>query len=151
MGATKRRLKQDLAAALRAKDETAKTNIRMMMGAITVEEVAGDSARELSDAEELAVITREMRKRREASAIYAEAGRAELAEKEAAEADFLAAYLPAPLTEDELAALVDEAVADLGHAPTMKDMGALVKAVGARADGRAEGKQIAALVRAKLG
>jgi uncharacterized protein YqeY len=151
MGATKRRLKQDLAAALRAKDETAKTNIRMMMGAITVEEVAGDSARELSDAEELAVITREMRKRREASAIYAEAGRAELAEKEAAEADFLAAYLPAPLTEDELSALVDEAVADLGHAPTMKDMGALVKAVGARADGRAEGKQIAALVRAKLG
>ena len=151
MGATKRRLKQDLAAALRAKDETAKTNIRMMMGAITVEEVAGDSSRELSDAEELAVITREMRKRREASAIYAEAGRAELAEKEAAEADFLAAYLPAPLTEDELSALVDEAVADLGHAPTMKDMGALVKAVGARADGRAEGKQIAALVRAKLG
>lgn len=150
MGATKTRLKTDLAAALRAKDETAKTNIRNMMAAITVEEVAGASARELSDAEELAVLNKEMKKRRESAEIYAEAGRPELAEKETAEADFIAGYLPAPLTAEELTAMVDEAVAGLDHEPTMKDMGALVKAVGAKADGRAEGKEIAALVRARL-
>lgn len=150
MGATKTRLKSDLAAALRAKDETAKTNIRNMMAAITVEEVAGATARELSDAEELAVLNKEMKKRRESAEIYSEAGRPELAEKETTEANFIAGYLPAPLTPGELAAMVDEAVAGLDHEPTMKDMGALVKAVGAKADGRAEGKEIAALVRARL-
>lgn len=150
MGATKTRLKSDLAAALRAKDETAKTNIRNMMAAITVEEVAGATARELSDAEELAVLNKEMKKRRESAEIYSEAGRPELAEKETTEANFIAGYLPAPLTPGELAAMVDQAVAGLDHEPTMKDMGALVKAVGAKADGRAEGKEIAALVRARL-
>lgn len=150
MGATKDRLKTDLAAALRAKDEQAKTNIRMMMAAISVEEVAGDTARELSDAEELAIINKELKKRRESAAIYGDAGRAELAERETAEAEFIAAYLPTPLTTEEISALVDEAVAALDAPPTMKDMGALVKAVTAKADGRAEGKEIAGLVRAKL-
>ena len=148
MGATKDRLKTDLAAALRAKDEAAKTNIRMMMAAITVEEVAGATARQLSDAEELAVVNKEMKKRREAAQIYADAGRPELAEKEAAEAEIIAAYLPTPLTADELSRLVADAVAGLDHEPSMKDMGALVKAVTAQADGRAEGKEIASLVRA---
>jgi len=151
MAATKDRLKRDLAAALRAKDEAAKMNIRMMMGAITVAEVAGDTARELSHAEELAVVTKEMRQRRDAAATYAEAGRADLAEKESAEAEFISRYLPAPLTEDELVALVDDAIAALGEAPTMKHMGAIVKAVGAKAEGRADGKQIATLVRSRLG
>ncbi|MFT3889932.1 MAG: GatB/YqeY domain-containing protein [Arachnia sp.] len=150
MAATKDRLKQDLAAALRAKDEAAKTNIRMMMGAITVAEVAGDTARALSDAEELAVVAKEMRQRRDAAATYADAGRTDLAEKETAEADFISRYLPAPLTEEEIVALVDEAIAALGEAPTMKHMGAVVKAVNAKAEGRAEGKQVAALVRARL-
>lgn len=150
MGATKDRLKKDLAVALRAKDEAAKTNIRMMLGAITVEEVAGDVARELSDAEELGVITKEAHKRRDSAATYADAGRADLAEKEASEAEFIAQYLPAPLTADELTALVDEAVAALDEAPTMKHMGSLVKAVSAKAEGRAEGKEIAALVRARI-
>lgn len=150
MGATKDRLKKDLAAALRAKDEAAKTNIRMMLGAITVEEVAGAVARELSDAEELAVITKEAHKRRDSAATYADAGRADLAEKEAAEAEFISGYLPAPLSPAELTAIVDEEVASLGQAPTMKDMGTLVKAVSAKAAGRAEGKEIAALVRARI-
>lgn len=151
MAATKDRLKADLAAALRAKDETAKTNIRMLMGAIGVEEVAGDTARELNDAEELAVITREMRKRKDSAETYAEAGRQDLADKEAAEAEFIATYLPTPLSPDELAQMVDDEIAALGEAPTMKHMGSLVKAVGAKAEGRAEGKEIAALVRARLG
>lgn len=150
MAATKTQLKNDLADALRAKDEFAKSVIRMMMAAITVEEVAGDVARELSDEEEIAVITKEQRKRRDSAATYAEAGRPELAEKEEREAEFMATYLPAPMTEDEVRALVDEEVAAVPEA-TMKHMGAIVKAVNAKVAGRAEGRLVAQLVRAALG
>ena len=134
MAATKTRLKAELAKALRAKDEFTKSTIRMMLAAITVEEVAGKVARELSDAEELAVITKERRKRLDSAATYAEAGRPELAEKENAEAEFMAGYLPAPLTDEELGALVDAEIAKVraaGETPTMKHMGAVVKAVNA--------------------
>lgn len=150
MAASKTRLKQDLAAAMRAKDEVAKTTIRSLLAAITVEEVAGDTPRELTDAQEQDVIHQELRKRRDSAETYAGAGRPELAEKESAEAEIIAAYLPAPLTSDELSALVDEAFAELSERATMKQMGALVKAVSAKADGRAEGKEIAALVRQRL-
>lgn len=153
MGATKDRLKTDLAAALRAKDEAAKSNIRMMMAAISFEEVAGDTPRALSDAEELAVINKELRKRKDSAETYAAAGRPELAAKESSEAEFIATYLPAPLTETELQAIVDEEVAALaaaGEEPGMKHMGRLVKAVNARADGRADGGTVAARVRAAL-
>ena len=150
MGASKDRLKKDLAAAMRAKDEAAKSTIRMVLAAIGVEEVAGATPRQLSDAEEQDVIHKEMRKRRDSAETYAEAGRQELADKETGEAEFIARYLPTPLTHDEIVALVEEAVAGLGEPATMKHMGALVKAVSTKAEGRAEGKEIAALVRAKL-
>lgn len=150
MGASKDRLKKDLAAAMRARDEAAKSTIRMVLAAIQVEEVAGAEPRSLSDAEEQDVIHKELRKRRDSSETYASAGRTDLADKEAAEAELIATYLPAPLTPDELSALVDEAFAELTQPPTMKQMGTLVKAVTARADGRAEGKEIAALVRGRL-
>ena len=153
MGSTKKQLKSDLADALRAKDEFAKSNIRMLMAAITVEEVAGDSPRELSDPEELDVVAKEQRKRRDSAATYADAGRSDLADKESAEAEYMARYLPAPLNTDEVEALVAEEVAVLrarGETPTMKHMGALVKAVNARAAGRAEGKVVAGLVRSAL-
>lgn len=153
MATTKDRLKKDLAVALRAKDEHAKTTIRMMRAAISNEEIAGASPRELSNDEEITVITKEMRKRRESAAIYAEAGREDLAEKETAEADFMMSYLPAPLTDGELAEIVAEEVQkvrDAGDEPSMKHMGAIVKAVNARAAGRVEGSVVAAQVRAQL-
>jgi len=153
MAATKTRLKAELAKALRAKDEFTKSTIRMMLAAITVEEVAGKVARELSDGEELAVITKERRKRLDSAATYAEAGRPELAEKENAEAEFMAAYLPTPLTDEELEALVEAEVAKVraaGETPTMKHMGALVKAVNAAAAGRAPGAEVAARVKAAI-
>ncbi|MCC2592773.1 GatB/YqeY domain-containing protein [Tessaracoccus sp. OS52] len=154
MGASKERLRTDLAAALRAKDELAKTNIRALLAAIGHEEVAGDVARELSDEEELAVITREQRKRRDSAQTYADAGRKDLADNETAEAEFIARYLPQPLTDAELQALVDEevqALRDGGDSPTMKQMGSIVKAVNVRAAGRADGATVARLVRAALG
>lgn len=154
MASTTDRLKKDLAEAMRAKDEHAKTTIRMMMGAIRNEQVAGEQARELSDAEELAVITKEMRKRREAATTYYEAGREDLAEKETAEAEFMTRYLPAPLTDAELETIVTEEVGKVratGEEPSMKHMGAIVKAVNARAEGRADGGVVAQRVRAQLG
>ncbi len=150
MGATKDRLRQDLAIAMRAKDDAAKGTIRMMLAAIRVDEVAGDAQRELSDAEELTVLTKEMRKRVDSAETYAAAGRTDLAEQETSEAEFIAGYLPAPLTEQELTELVDAEIAALDDPPTMKQMGTLVKAVAARAEGRAEGKAIAAMVRSRL-
>lgn len=149
MGSLKTRLREDLVVALRAKDEAAKTNIRLTLGAIQMEEVAGESARELSDAEELALVQREVRKRRDAAEAYAAGGRPELAAKENAEADWLSRYLPAPLSEDEVRAIVDEEVARVEGA-SLKQMGQIIKAVNARVAGRAEGKLVAAAVRAAL-
>ena len=149
MGSLKTRLREDLAAALRAKDEAAKTNIRLTLGAIQVEEVAGETARELSEAEELAVVQREVRKRRDAAEAYAAGGRPELSAKENAEADWLSRYLPPPLSEDEVRAIVDEEVAQAEGA-SLRQMGQIIKAVNARVAGRAEGKLVAAAVRAAL-
>ena len=106
MGATKERLKNDLASALRAGDEISKTTIRALLTAIKSEEVAGDVARALTDAEELTVVTREGRKRRDSAATYADAGRQDLAGREEAEAAIIAAYLPQPLSEEELRVLI---------------------------------------------
>lgn len=155
MGEIKNRLRTDLTAAMKARDEFAKSTIRMALGAIQYAEVAGEQARELTDAEELAVLTKEQRSRAESADTYAAAGRPELAEKEAAEAEFLARYLPQPLAEDELIAIVDAEVAaaeaELGAQPTMKQMGAIVRAVNEQVAGRADGKTVATLVRARLG
>lgn len=153
MASTKNQLKGDLARALRAKDEHTKTTIRALMAAISHEETAGKQPRELTDAQELAVLTREMRKRRESAATYAEAGRQDLAGREESEADFIATYLPAPLAEDELDAMVTEEVNRVrqsGQTPSMQNMGAVVRAVNERAAGRAEGAVVAAKVKSQL-
>ncbi|MDR0959624.1 MAG: GatB/YqeY domain-containing protein [Propionibacteriaceae bacterium] len=149
MAEFKDRLRTDLTAAMKAKDALTTQTLRMAMAAIANEEVAGKQARELSAAEEQAVLTREVRKRRESATVYADAGRAELAEKETAEADLLAAYLPAPLSEDELDAIVAEEVGNVPDA-TIKQMGLIIKAVNARVQGRAEGSVVAAKVKAAL-
>lgn len=154
MGEIKARLQADLTAAMKARDEFAKSTIRMALGAIQYAEVAGDQARELSATEELAVLSKEQRSRTESAQTYAEAGRPQLAEKEAAEAEFLARYLPQPLSEAELVEIVDAqvaaAAAELGGPPTMKQMGAIVRAVNEQVTGRADGKTVAGLVRQRL-
>jgi len=148
------RLKADLTAAMKAGDAGAKSALRMAIAAMQNAEVAGESIKALTEQEELAVLTREVKTRRESAETYAGAGRPELAEKETAEADFLSRYLPQPLTDEELAALVDAQVeswtAENGASPTMKDMGALVRAVNEKVAGRANGSAVAALVKAKL-
>ena len=148
------RLKADLTAAMKAGDAGAKAALRLAITALQNAEVAGESARALTEAEELAVLTREVKTRRESAETYTAAGREELAVKETTEADFLARYLPQPLTDDEVAALVDEMVAawtaENGAAPSMRDMGALVRSINEVVAGRAPGKTVATLVKAKL-
>ncbi|MDA8439026.1 MAG: GatB/YqeY domain-containing protein [Propionibacterium sp.] len=154
MGALKEQLRADLVVAMKARDEAAKSNVRMALAAIMNEEVAGKQARELTDEEELRVITREVSKRKDSAQAYAEGGRPELAVKEAGEAEFLSQYLPAQLGDDEISAIVDARIAELaagGEAPTMKQMGQVMKAVTAEIAGRADGRRVSDIVRAALG
>ena len=150
MAALKDRLRDDLTEAIRSRDELRSATIRLALTAITNEEVAGKTARELSDDEVVTVLTREAKKRREAAEAYDDAGRADRAERERAEGEVLAAYLPAQLSDDELAALVRDAVAETG-AEGPRAMGQVMKVLGPRTAGRAEGGRVAAAVRSALG
>ena len=154
MAAIKDRLKTDLVAALKAHDDARKSTVRMALAAIANEEVAGKSARELSEAEEQSVLAREVSKRKDSAEAYTAGNRPELAEKELSEAVILSDYLPKQLSEDEIAAIVgeelDAATASLGAKPTIRQMGLVMKAVTQRIAGRGDGKTAAALVRAAL-
>ena len=112
----KQRLHDDMTAALKARDEIRKSTLRMALTAITKAEVAGKEARELTDAEIVDVLSSEAKKRRESVVAYRDAGRAELAEKEQAEADILAEYLPEQLSIEEITKLVTETIAATGAA-----------------------------------
>jgi uncharacterized protein len=142
-------LHADLNAAMRQRDQVRTGTLRMVLTAVTNEEVSGTSARELSDDEVLKVVVKEAKKRREAATAYADAGRPELAEKEVAELGVLEGYLPAQLSDDELEALVAQAVQSTG-ATGMGQMGAVMKATQPLVAGRAEGGRVAAAVRKAL-
>ncbi|SDJ24606.1 hypothetical protein SAMN05192558_109215 [Actinokineospora alba] len=154
MAELKNRLQADLTAAMKGREKTRTASLRMALAAITTEEVAGDSARELTDEEVLKVLARELKKRKEAAEAFAGAGRAESAQAELDEAEVLAAYLPKQLDDAELAGLVSDAVAEvteqLGSAPGPKQMGQVMKAANAKVAGRADGGRVAAAVKAKL-
>jgi len=149
MSSLKDTLRSDLTYAIRGRDQVRAGTLRMVLTSVTNEEVAGTEARELSDDEVLKVITKEAKKRREASAAYTGAGRAELAAKEDAELAIVEAYLPAQLGDDELEKLVAEAVAETG-ATGMPQMGLVMKAVQPRVAGRADGGRVAAVVKRVL-
>ena len=145
----KARLRSDLNTAMKARDELTTATLRMALTAITTEEVAGKTARELSDDEVLKVLAREAKKRREAAEAFDGAGRAELADRERAEGGVLDAYLPAQLDDAELSELVRAAIAESGAAsPTQ--MGLVMKVVQPRVAGRADGKRVSDEVRRQL-
>jgi uncharacterized protein len=145
----KEQLRADMVASMKRKEELRLSTLRMVLSAITTEEVAGKTARELSDDEVLKVIAREAKKRREAAEAFDGAGRAELADRERAEGVVLDEYLPAQLGDDELAAVVTAAVASSGAAGPQA-MGQVMKIVAPQVAGRAEGGRIAAEVRRQL-
>ncbi len=145
----KQTLQHDLTESIRARDAVRSATLRMALTAVTTAETAGTTHRTLSDAEVLQVLTKEAKKRKEASVAFTGAGRAELAAKEDAELVVLEGYLPAALTPDELAQLVAEAIAETG-ASAPGQMGQVMKVLQPQTTGRADGAAVAAAVRAAL-
>lgn len=149
MSTLKDRLKADLTASMKSRDEIRTRTIRMALAAVNVEEVAGKTARELSDDEIIKVLTKEAKKRREAAEAFSGAGRTEQAQAEVDEQAVLEEYLPAQLSDEELGKLVDEAVAETGAAGPQA-MGQVMKVLNPKVAGRAEGGRVAQAVRARL-
>ncbi len=145
----KSQLHADLTTAMKSRDELTTATLRMLLTAVTNEEVAGSTARELSDDEVLRVITREAKKRREAAEAFAGGGRPEQAQRERDEETVLTRYLPAQLTDEELTALVRQAIAESG-ASEPRQMGLVMKAVQPAVAGRADGKRVSDEVRRQL-
>lgn len=143
-------LQQHLTDAMRAQDKVRAGTLRMVLTAVTNEEVAGKAHRELSEDEVLKVVAKEAKKRREAAEAYHGAGREELAAQEEAELAVLEGYLPAQLSDEELLAMAREAVAEAG-VEDMRGMGQVMKVLQPRVAGRAEGGRIASAVRQALG
>ena len=145
----KAQLKLDLTEAIRSRNEIVSGTIRMVLTAITNEEVAGKEARQLSDEEVITVLSREAKKRREAAEAFADAGRADKVTLEKAEGEVIAKYLPAQLTEADIAAMIAEAIAATGAAGPA-DMGKVMGAIKAKIAGKADGSVVSSLVKAAL-
>ncbi|WP_239348192.1 MULTISPECIES: GatB/YqeY domain-containing protein [unclassified Frankia] len=149
MSELKERLRADLTTSMKARDALRTSTLRMAMAAVKDEEVAGSNVRELSDEDVRKVLTREVRKRREAADAFAAAGRMNQAEQERNEGAILAAYLPQQLTDDELILIIERVIGEQGLVGP-KAMGAAMKAVQAEVAGRADGSRVSVLVRARL-
>jgi uncharacterized protein YqeY len=152
MSALKDRLRADLTTAIKARDEVRSSTLRMVLTSITNAEVAGKVARELTDEDVLGVLTSEGKKRREAAEAFDQAGRTEQAAKERAEFEVLADYLPEQLDDEEIAAMVTEAIESTGaREEGMRAMGKVMGVLQPKVKGRADGGVVAAEVRRQLG
>ena len=146
----KEKLQSDLTDAIRSRAEVKSGTIRMLLAAITTEEVSGKSARVLTDAEIITVLSREAKKRREAVEAYVAAKRTDLADKEKAEGDVIAEYLPAQLSEDEIKKMIADAITETGAAGPA-GMGLVMKELSPKIAGKADGGLVSGLVKAALG
>lgn len=145
----KETLHEDLVAAIRSSDKLVSGTIRMVLTAITTEEVAGKEARKLSDDEIITVLSREAKKRREAAEEFAKAGREDRSAEEKAEGEVIAKYLPAQLTEQEVKKIIADAVAATGAAGPA-DMGKVMGAIKPLIAGKADGALVSSLVKSTL-
>jgi len=151
MSALKDRLRADLTTAIKARDDVRSSTLRMVLTAITNAEVAGKTARELTDEDVLGVLTSEGKKRREAAEAFEDAGRTEQAAKERAEFEVLTDYLPEQLSDDEVSALVGEAIEATGaREEGIRAMGKVMGVLQPKVKGRADGGAVAAEVRRQL-
>jgi uncharacterized protein YqeY len=142
-------LQHDLTEAMRSRDELVTSTIRLCLSAITNEEVSGKEARVLNEAEVIQVLSREAKKRRESTQAFADANRPDRAERENAEGEVIARYLPTPLSETELASLIAEAIKESGAAGPA-GMGLVMKLLSPKIAGRADGAAVSSAVRAAL-
>lgn len=139
---------EDLTAAMKARDQVRVATLRMLIAAVKNAKV--ERMHELEDDEVIDVAAREAKRRKESIEAFRAGGREDLVAKEEAELAVLQAYLPEQLTGDALAVLVDEAIAETG-ASTPKEMGAVMKALMPKVRGRADGAELSAMVKARLG
>ena len=146
----KEKLQADLTEAIRGRDEVKSGTIRMLLSAITNEEVAGKTAKVLTDAEIITVLSRETKKRREAVEAFTAAKRDDLANKEKAEGSIIAQYLPEQLSESEIKKMITEAIAET-NAAGPAGMGLVMKVLQPKIAGKADGGVVSALVKAALG
>jgi len=148
----KDRIKSDITEAMKAREEAKLSTLRMVLSALQNAEVAGDEAIVLTDDQAIAVLRSEAKKRAESAQIYADAGRTDAATKERAEQAIIEAYLPAAMSDEDVAKIVAEEVANAAAAGATggKAMGAVVKAVRERVGASADGGKIAALVKSAL-
>lgn len=147
----KLRLRADLTTAMKARDKVRAGTLRMVLTAISEAEVSGTRSHQLTDQQVLDVVIREAKKRREAEEAYQAAGRQELAEKERAETEVLAEYLPSQFSAEEIQTLVSEAITSTGAAALgMKGIGKVMGVLSPQTKGRADGAAVAAEVRRQL-
>ena len=143
------RIQQDLVRAMKAKDETRLSALRMIKSALTKQQI--DSMKPLDEGSEMQVMKTLLKQRRESADLFRNGGREELAEKEEAEIAIIEGYLPTMANEAELEAAVAAAIAQLG-ATSQKQMGAVMKAAQAQLAGKlVDGKALSERVKAKLG
>ena len=145
----KSKLQSDLNGAIKSRNTVVAETIRMVLSAITNEEVAGKEKRELSDAEVITVLTREAKKRREAAEAFENGGRADRAAAERAEGEVIASYLPAQLSEAEIKILIAETITAVGAAGP-SDMGKVMGSLKAKVAGKADGALVSSLVKEAL-
>jgi uncharacterized protein YqeY len=146
----KEKLQSDLTDAIRSRAEVKSGTIRMLLAAITTEEVSGKAARVLKDDEIITVLSREAKKRREAVEAYVAAKRDDLADKERAEGEVISQYLPAQLSEDEIKKMIADAISETGAAGPAS-MGLVMKVLSPKIAGKADGGVVSGLVKAALG
>ena len=145
----KEKLQNDLNGAIKSRNTVVAETIRMVLSAITNEEVAGKEKRELTDAEVITVLTREAKKRREAAEAFENGGRADRAAAERAEGEVIASYLPEQLSEDEIKKLIVETIAAVGAAGP-SDMGKVMGSLKGKVAGKADGALVSSLVKEAL-
>lgn len=149
----KERLHADVVSHMKAHNKIALTTVRNVLGEIGTREKSGKTPVEMDDAQVTALLQKEAAKRRDTAGIYAEAGEADRAAAEIAEAEIIEAYLPKALTRAEVEDIVDEELAALkasGTEPTMRQMGVVMKPVTAKVAGRFDGKTVSEIVRGRL-
>lgn len=151
MSELSQQITEDMKTAMREKNTVALNTIRMLKSAVknaAIEKGGADA--ELEDAEVMAVVRKEVKKRQDSIEQYEKAGRDELAEQEKAEIEILNGYLPEPLSTEEIEKIVDAAIAEVG-ATSRKEMGQVMKIVQAEIAGRADGKTLSQAVMGRLG
>lgn len=149
MSALRTKMTEDIKTAMKAKDTFTLSTLRLVMGDIQTAEKSGKTPKEFDDQMIESFLTKQVKTRRDSATIYANAGEPDRADRENKEADLLGTYLPTPMTEDEVVAIIESAVAGLED-PNPKLMGQVMKTVNAEVKGRFDGKRISELVRARL-